>query len=317
MLMTALTPAPFYSDIAFGPEGGAAHWVKTADGLRIRVAHWTRDAAKGTVLLFPGRTEYIEKYGDAAREFAAGGYATVAVDWRGQGLADRLLEDRALGHVGRFADYQLDVATTLAHARSLGLPEPFYLVGHSMGGCIGLRALTEGLPVRAAAFSAPMWGITITPAALRPVTWALAWLAEKTGQGHRMVPSQSRDTYVLREDFAVNTLTRDPDMWERLQIQMRAKPDLALGGPTLHWLISSLREMNRLHRLPSPAIPTLTFVGTREAIVDPARITSRMRRWPQGRLEILDNAEHEVMLEIPATRRHVYDGMIAHFDAHP
>ncbi|MEJ6397824.1 alpha/beta hydrolase [Yoonia sp. 208BN28-4] len=317
MLTTPMTPAPFFEDIAFGPQGGAAHWVKTSDGLRIRVAHWPLDGAKGTVLMFPGRTEYIEKYGDAALEFAKGGYATVAVDWRGQGIADRMTEDRAIGHVGKFADYQHDVAALLAHARALHMPEPFYLVGHSMGGCIGLRALSEGLPVKAAAFSAPMWGIQITPAILRPFSWIMGWVAEKIGQGHRMVPTQSRETYVLREEFEVNTLTRDKTMWERLQTQMRAQPDLALGGPSLHWLIASMREMNRIAKLPSPNVPTVTFLGRREAIVDADRITARMADWPNGVLHLLDEAEHEVMLEIPATRRHVYDGMIAHFDANP
>jgi len=53
------------------------------------VGHWTGQHVKGTVLLFPGRTEYIEKYGPAAADFLARGFATVVIDWRGQGLADR------------------------------------------------------------------------------------------------------------------------------------------------------------------------------------------------------------------------------------
>ncbi len=314
--MPRLTPAPFFTDIAYGPESGVAHWVKTTDGLRIRVGHWPLDGAKGTVLIFPGRTEFIEKYGDAAAEFAAGGYASVAVDWRGQGMADRLLPDRAIGHVGHFSDYQTDVAATITHVRALGLPEPFFLVGHSMGGNIALRALTEGLPVKAAAFSAPMWGITITPAILRPLSWIICWLAEKTGQGHRLAPSQFRETYVLRETFAANTLTRDPEMWERLKVQVQKQPELALGGPSMHWLISSLRDMGRLGRLPSPDVPAITFLGTREAIVDPTPIRTRMANWSNGTLHMLEDAEHEVMIEVPATRVQVFAEMIAHFDAH-
>jgi len=126
--------APFFEDIAFGPAGGAAHWLTTDDGARIRVGHWPFADAKGTVLMFPGRTEYIEKYGDAAREMQAHGYASVAIDWRGQGIADRFLPERRLGHVGTFADYQKDVRAVMDHVRALGLPEPYYLVAHSMGG---------------------------------------------------------------------------------------------------------------------------------------------------------------------------------------
>ncbi|MEO9862797.1 MAG: alpha/beta hydrolase, partial [Yoonia sp.] len=74
--------APFHDDVAYGPDGGAAHWVTTVDGLKIRVGHWTCADVKGTVLIFPGRTEYVEKYGDAAREFLEANYATVSIDWR-------------------------------------------------------------------------------------------------------------------------------------------------------------------------------------------------------------------------------------------
>ncbi len=77
-----LSPAPLFEDVAGGPPGGAAHWLRTGDGIRIRVGHWRPEGtAHGTVFLFPGRTEYVEKYGDAAREFTRRGLAMLAVDW--------------------------------------------------------------------------------------------------------------------------------------------------------------------------------------------------------------------------------------------
>jgi lysophospholipase len=308
--------APFHDDVAFGPDGGMAHWVTTDDGLKIRVGHWTGADLKGTVLIFPGRTEYVEKYGDAAREFLAANYATVAIDWRGQGLADRMAEDRRMGHVGKFADYQKDVSAVLAHIKALGLPEPYYMVAHSMGGCIGLRSLHEGLPVKATAFSAPMWGIGLSPV-LRPGAWAVSSIASVLGKDAVMSPGQSPITYVLREDFDINTLTKDREMWDRLVLQLKTHPDLSLGGPSLRWLGESLREMLHLSNRTSPSMPTVTFLGTNEDIVDPQRIKDRMAKWPNGTLHMIEKGEHEVMLEIPETRRFVYDTMIAHFDAHP
>ena len=100
------TRAPLYDEIADGPAGGVAAWVGTADGLTIRVAHWGAGAPNGTVLLFPGRTEYVEKYGIIAHELGARGYAMATVDWRGQGLSGRLHPKPELGHVGAFRDYQ-------------------------------------------------------------------------------------------------------------------------------------------------------------------------------------------------------------------
>ncbi|MGB2127714.1 alpha/beta hydrolase, partial [Planktomarina sp.] len=107
-----LSPAPLNNDLARGPAGASGHWVQTRDGVRLRLGAW-RNGAKGTVLILPGRTEYIEKYGGAAAALAQAGYSSLAIDWRGQGLSDRLLSDRLIGHVHRFSDYQQDVQTLL------------------------------------------------------------------------------------------------------------------------------------------------------------------------------------------------------------
>ena len=305
--------APFYAEIAHGPEGGAAHWLTTADGLRIRVGHWALKGAKGTVLIFPGRTEFIEKYGLVASALQARGYASLAVDWRGQGIADRMMENRAIGHVGTFADYQHDVAATVAHARALGLPQPYFLLAHSMGGCIGLRALNEGLDVAAAMFSAPMWGVQMA-APLRPLAWGLSAVSTPLGFDQALSPGQVPESYVARTAFEENTLTNDPDIWAMLQDQLARYPDLGLGGPSLRWLNCALREMSRLAQVPSPRLPCLTYLGTDEAIVDPQRIRDRMAKWPGGSLRIIDKGKHEMLMDAPALREMIFDETVALFD---
>lgn len=306
-----MDPAPLHAGLARAPDGGAAVWLTAADGVRLRLATW-RTGARGTVLILPGRTEYIEKYGPAAAEFAARGYASAVLDWRGQGLSDRLLEDGETGHVLRFADYQLDLDAAFAALRDLGLPEPFFLLAHSMGGCAGLRALIRGVPVRRAVFSAPMWGIRMA-AALRPVAWALAMGARGIGQGHRYAPGTGPVNYVAMADFAGNVLTSDPEMYAFMRGQIAAQPALALGGPSLHWVHEALRETATLRRLPSPAVPALTVLGTRERVVDPRPIRDRMARWPGGRLDLVEGAEHEVMMEAEPIRTAFYDSAAAWF----
>ena len=306
--------APFYADVAEAPEGETSLWLTAADGVRLRVAFW-RKGVRGTVLLFPGRTEYIEKYGPAARELAARGYAMLTIDWRGQGLSGRLAGDPALGHVDRFGDYQKDVAALVALARAEGLPEPFYLMAHSMGGQIGLRALKEGLPAKAAVFSAPMWGIHIH-SALRPVVWALGGLGSMIGQGKHYAPGTSATSYVLEAAFAGNVLTRDADMYGFMHRQISRYPDLALGGPSVQWVYEALRDCLALSHEPAPDVPCLTMLGTLERVVDPARIRQRMAGWPGGALDLVPDAEHEVMMEAPAVRSRFYDRASALFAAH-
>jgi len=307
-----LDPAPFFEDVAAGPAGGAAWWVTASDQVRIRVGLWPVAGARGTVLLFPGRTEYIEKYGDTARELAARGLSTLAIDWRGQGLVDRLLKDTRIGHVARFTDYQRDIAAVLRAARELDLPRPYYLLAHSMGGCIGLRAVMEGLPVQACAFTGPMWGIQMSPV-MRPIGWAMATAGTALGFGDRLTPNSTGESYVLTQDFDGNTLTNDPEMYRMMQDQLAAHPDLALGGPSLHWLREALLETRHLASRASPDLSCVTFLGTQEAIVDSAAIRTRMQIWPRGTLEVVDSAQHEVLMDTPAIRAQVFDRIAALF----
>lgn len=309
----SLTPAPFHADIADGPDDAVAYWLTTSDNVRIRVAVWT-GGSKGTVLLFPGRTEYVEKYGRTAADVLAKGYSTVAIDWRGQGLAGRLQDNPSIGHVGDFRHYQQDIKAVLAAWSDLNVSGPTFLVGHSMGGCIGLRSLMEGLDVKAAAFTAPMWGIAMgTPK--RTAAWVVSTLARTVGAAKGLAPGTVEQTYVLANPFADNMLTTDPEMFDYMKNQVQTHPDLALGGPSLAWLNEGLKECRSLRLRPTPAVPTLTFLGTKERIVDAGAIHDRMARWPNGVLEMVEGAEHEVLMETKSTRQATVDAIAEHFEA--
>ncbi|MCR9147507.1 MAG: alpha/beta hydrolase [Rhodobacteraceae bacterium] len=308
-----MTSPPFYADLAEGPRNGRAIWVRAKDGVRLRVAAWCPpDTPGGTVILFPGRTEYVEKYGRVAADFAAVGLATVTIDWRGQGLSDRLTPDEMSGHVHLFADYQMDVAAMCEAAKALDLPRPWYLLAHSMGGCIGLRSLLNGLPVAAAAFSAPMWGIRISRL-LRPVAWSLSWGSRGIGLDHIYAPGTASTSYVLTEPFEANKLTTDADSYAYMIRQVQADPRLGLGGPSLRWLYEALRETRTLSRLPGPNLPCLTLLGTEEDIVDTDRIHDRVAQWPGARLNIVESARHEVLMEDAPTRRRLTGEIAAFF----
>lgn len=310
----ARSPAPFDGDLAEGPADARAFWVTASDGLRVRVAHYPSEGARGTVLLFPGRTEYVEKYGRTAQALAAAGYHMLCIDWRGQGLADRMLEERRTGHVGLFEDYQRDVAAMLGLAEELGLPGPRHLIGHSMGGCIGLRAVMDGLEVASCVFTGPMWGIRIANP-VRPAAWAISRMSKSIGLGALLVPGTGVDSYVASAEFGDNLLTTDPEMWDYMRRQVLAIPELQLGGPSLHWLHEALAETRRLARRPSPDLPCICFCGSNERIVDLDRIRNRMARWPGGKLQMVEGGEHEVLMEAAPRRERVHAEMIALFDS--
>jgi lysophospholipase len=305
-------PAPFHAALADAPPGAVVVWAD-AKGARIRLASWA-SGDRGTVFLLPGRTECIEKYGRAAGELGARGYSVISIDWRGQGLADRALADPLMGHVGDFAEYQQDFDAMLAEARRLGLPQPWYLLAHSMGGCIGLRGLMRGLPFRAAAFSAPMWGIAMA-AWLRPVAAVVSALAAPLGLVTRYAPSTSAAVYLLQVPFQGNVLTSDRAMWDYMRDQVAGVPELALAGPSLGWLKAALRECAALAAMPAPDLPAICGLGTAEKVVDVPPVHLRMAGWAKGQLDLYPGAEHEIMMESPATRARFFDRAAALFEA--
>ena len=137
-----MTPAPFHAEIADSAPGAEAYWLAASDGVRLRAVVWA-GGSRGTAVVFPGRTEFAEKYGRVAAQLVARGLAVAMIDWRGQGLSDRPPGNAMRGHVEDFRDYQRDVAALLGLVERLEMPGPRYLFAHSMGGCIGLRTLLE------------------------------------------------------------------------------------------------------------------------------------------------------------------------------
>lgn len=302
----ALAEAPLHPCNA--PPGGRAVWLHAGDGVRIRLALWP--GRRGRVLILPGRTEYIEKYGLVVADLARAGWGAAVIDWRGQGLSDRLAGDPRLGHVVGFADYQLDLQAVLG-AVDEGHTMPW--LAHSMGGCIALRALIAGARPPAVVFSAPMWGLAQSRP-MRLALRALARVAGPLGRDRVYVPTTGPDYGLPSMSFTDNPLTRDREQFGRMQAQIRTHPALALGGPSLRWIDAALAEIAALARQPSPPVPALIGLGDNERVVDPVAIRRRAAGWPGARLVEYPGAEHELLMERPATRDDLMTRALALFD---
>ncbi|CTQ32372.1 alpha/beta fold hydrolase [Jannaschia rubra] len=304
--------APYHDDVAAGPPGGHAVWADTSDGVRLRVGLWP-EGTRGTLLMYPGRTEYIEKYSDAARELASRGYASAAIDWRGQGLSPRSPHDPHLGHVNDFRDFQRDVDAFHAACKGADLPRPWHVLGHSMGGLIALRALHRRTDIGRAVFSAPMWGLPLTPHR-RFMAWGLSWVGSTVGLGQRLAPGAGKVADPAAAPFDGNLLTTDREMFAWMKRQIVTHPELALGGPSLGWVWAALREMHGLARDAAPQVSCLAFLGTDEDIVSADAIHVRMGSWKDATLEMVEGARHEVLMESEATRARIFDRIAAHLD---
>jgi alpha-beta hydrolase superfamily lysophospholipase len=127
------------------PEDVVTGTIKTPDGAELRFARWAPPSGrKGTVCVFTGRTEQIEKYFETVRDLRDRGFAVAMIDWRGQGHSSRRLRDPRKGYVREFSDYEIDVETFVQQVVLPDCPPPHFALAHSMGGAVMLRVAPGG-----------------------------------------------------------------------------------------------------------------------------------------------------------------------------
>ncbi|AGT08434.1 alpha/beta hydrolase [Paracoccus aminophilus] len=308
-----MTPAPFNTLPGDPVPRVRAFWLRSEDGVRLRAAHWPSDVGLGTVFLFQGRSEYLEKYNAVALELNEAGYDVLSIDWRGQGLSDRLQEDPRPSYIHDFAEYQRDVLELVVAADTLDLPQPWHLLAHSMGGTIGYTSLISEMPVASAVFSAPMWGINFGPVP-RFVVAALASSGNRLGRGGRICPGSGNDTsFTLRSSFQKNPLTADGVRWGRMVAEANSWPEVTLGGVSNEWLMAAMRECDHILAMPLPVQPTLIGIGQTDRVVSIPAIRRRLEGWHDCELVELTGSKHEPLMERAPIRRQFINATIRHF----
>ncbi len=273
-------------------------------GTRLRYACWNvPGTARGSVVLQQGRAEFIEKYAtEVVGELLARGYAVFALDWRGQGLSDRLLADRDKGHIDDFAAYMADFRLFLDQVVAPAAPRPILALCHSMGGHIVLRHVAEettGL-FSALVCVSPMTGLYRGPA-IRTLTALLSPLGARDWQ--YMVATGPYDP--SHRAFATNDVTSDERRYRFTDDWFAADPRLTLGGPTIGWLKQAQRSIDRQFapgQLERIALPLLVVHTDADRVVAPASHGLLAARVRGARLVSIDGAKHEILMETDARR---------------
>ena len=215
------------------PDNAVTGMLKTPDGVALRFARFAPPAGRrGTVCIFPGRTEWIEKYFETVRDLRARGFAVAILDWRGQGLSDRALSDRHKGYVRSFADFDTDLETFMREIVLPDCPPPIFALGHSMGATVLIRAAYRGQRwFDRMVLSAPMIGIAFVTS--MAIAGGIVRTMRFAGFGSMYVPGRYPGVLDLRP-YAGNILTTDPVRYARNAAILEAEPALALGRAHRH-----------------------------------------------------------------------------------
>jgi lysophospholipase len=272
--------------------------LRTQDGRGLRAAVFLAPGqARGTVALFQGHNEFIEKYFETIEELRQRGFDVATLDWRGQGGSERELEDSRKGHVDDFSDYQLDLEVFLTQIMA-ERPQPWFALGHSMGAAILLdMAYAARPPFQRMALVAPMIDLA-NIRFLRGARW-LAETLDMMGLGGMYIPL-GRGVSILEQPFDNNRLTTDPARFARNAAIALRNPDLIIGDPTIGWVNAAFRLMGRFVAPEYPRrirTPILCFTCGREQIVSNNAIERFVGNLNNASLIAVQGAKHELLME--------------------
>jgi lysophospholipase len=298
------------------PNGAVPGSFVARDGLTIRYALWPRTADRrlGTVCLFTGRGEFIEKYFETISDLRRRGFAVAMMDWRSQGGSDRLLKNPRKCHVEDFADFDKDLGQFMSEIVLPDCPAPFYGMAHSMGGHILLRsALTKVCWFDRIILCAPM--IDILPEFANSTYMRYAVEAQVLfGLGERYVPGGKPQPWEL-DSFDDSRLTSDPLRYERVRDVLKAAPWLSCGSPTLGWLQAAGRSILQISALgfaSSIKVPVLMVAAGNDTVVSTRAIERFATQVKTCKHLVIAGAKHEILQE----RDEIRDQFWAAFDAY-
>lgn len=275
--------------------------------VRLRVAYWQAtpaapsagDAASsgangpGTIVLVVGRGEFFEVYAETIADLTGRGWAVITYDHRGQGGSER--RARRGGHIGSFSAYADDLVEIVRFAAQVGLPRPFHLLGHSMGGLVALRA-AERLAgeVERMVLVGPMLELARLPGSPTLIAAASTALT-LIGFGRRPITKVGRPS----TPFDGNRLTSDPVRYAGLCTAADANPHLMTGPPTIGWVRAAFAAMAQAARTAGAplAIPTLFIASGNDTVVSTPAIDRFARVAPGGGVVIIPGARHHLLLE--------------------
>lgn len=290
------------------PGGATAGMLTAHDGKKLRFARWdaTRGPRRGTVCLFGGRGEFIEKYFEVVSDLRRRGYAVATMDWRGQGGSERLLSDANKGHVRDFADYDKDLFRFMKEIVLPDCPPPFMAMAHSMGGNILLRNAGQPgswferivLTAPMIAFNGAKVGYPENIARSYAEAGSLFGFSKAYIRGGSAAPQE-------KVEFDGNPLTSDRERWSRNKAVLDIAPELGIGSPTIGWLRAAYRSM---HRIADPLypktiqVPLLLFAAGKDQIVSTSAVEDFGVRLKVGSEILLPGSRHEILQEADGVR---------------
>ncbi|CAM3969952.1 Phospholipase YtpA [Vibrio aerogenes CECT 7868] len=287
--------------------------ITAFDNKQIYWCRITHPKHKKMVFVLNGRGESALKYQEIFFDLYHQGYDVYSLDHRGQGLSDRLIDNRQIGYVSTYQDYILDISYVLEQFSHLEYQFRF-LLAHSMGCAIAARYI-QTCPhhqFHAIAMSAPMIGLNI-PLHLRPVIRPLVrYLARRSGYAPGYADYENKP-------FENNPLTHSRVRYQWFRNLYEQNPEIQIGGPSSQWIWQTLIALEQCHQqIHKINLPTLILQAGKDTLVNNFSqnkfFHKLLRTNPESKFTVIPGARHELLFESDQYRNQALNEIIQFFE---
>ena len=263
----------------------ATETLLTGDGLKLHLRRWlvpstAPGAVRGTVQIVHGLGEHIDRYEALAQALNGAGWHVVGHDLRGHGRSQG-----ARGAIAGENTHLLDLSAVIDHLRS---PGKHVLLGHSLGGLIAARFVSEALTNKTSRWSRDVDGLVLSSPALniglgrvrRKLVALLARVLPGLPLGNGLKPE-----WISRDPEVVAQYKADP------LVHRRVTPRL------VHFMLQAGDRVMR--RAPRWRTPTLLLWAGADRCVVPAGSAAFAHNAPPAVLQAHEQAGlfHEIFNE--------------------
>lgn len=284
---------------------GQIKYLTMQDGTKLRTSSWVSNShSHAIVVLVNGHREYMEKQSEFISDFLEKGYALYAFDNRGQGLSDRILEDRSKSYAENFDFFSNDlkeIMSNLVMTDPRANELPIYLIGHSMGGHICLRYLHDcSEKIDKVILMAPLIGFNfgkgLTDIIIKSVIYCANWLGFKKSFAFGQTNYLSKEKRLIKQKL----LTHDDKRYAAEENIIKSNPELYVGGATFGWLKSALHSIHKIntpHYLDKISTPILVVMAGDDQVISNDAIQKLFSKHDSIKLVTIKGARHEIYRE--------------------
>jgi len=283
--------------------------------IRVNYAAFTQPDEAECIVVVTGRSESYLKYQELTFDLHQQGFNVFLIDHRGQGLSQRLLQNRHKGYVEKFDHYAEDlhqfvskiVTPTCNNQRNNVKQKKPHLLAHSMGGAIAIRMM-QLFPtaIKSAVLTSPM--IAVNNGNIPN------WLAKSIiYSGNKLDSwfSEEANYFIGQKDFATtpfaeNELTHSSVRYQHFVELYKNNEDIQLGGVTTHWLEQSIAANKDIFAdLDKLATPIILMQSGNDTVVSNEAQDEFCQNLhqinatycPDGKPYVINNAFHELLFE--------------------